>query len=427
MRKIILKLCLIIASLQFNISCTNPYTLQNENFEDLIVIEATITNEPVKQVIKISRTTPLESDTPKFEKGAIVFVTDDLGNRYNFIENDNAYESEFVFQALPGRTYQLFIRTINGRSYQSTIEKLTSEVAIEDLEVNKTTSNGINGVQIRVKSFDPSTQSKYFRYSYEETSRITAPKWVPDELKLVDFPRLCSYFPGFVGYQSIEVIPKINDNTKICYKTQQSNNILITSTTTQTNNRVDFPVRFISSQDYTIGERYSILVKQFSLNNISYHFYDLLLKNSSSNSILSQMQPGFIYGNISSNTNSDEKVLGLFEVCSVNTKRIFFNYDDIYPGTAKPPYFINCDGIDYDGLSFDFRDNPRELGTNDTSVICSPPPSNGFGPGVDLRRAIERKTLLFYREILPFYNMVEPMCGDCTTIGSNIKPSFWID
>jgi len=426
MKKYILKLCYTITFLQLISSCTNPYTLQSENFEDIVVIEATVTNELSKQVIKISRTTPLESDTPNFEKGAVVFITDDLGNRYNFLENNNAYESEFAFQALPGRTYQLSIRTINGKSYKSTVEKLTPEVAIEDLEVTKTTKNGINGVQIRVKSFDPTLQSNYFRYSYEETSKITAPKWVDEELILVDYPRLCAVFGEFAGYKSIEKTPKINDNTKICYRTQQSNSILITNTSTLSNNRVDFPVRFISSKDYTIGERYSILVKQFSLNAVSHHFYDLLVKNSSSNSILSQMQPGFIYGNISSSTDSNEKVLGLFEVCAVSTKRIFFNYDDIYPGTAKPPYFINCDGKDYDGLSFIISPEPRTVGTSDTSVLCDSD-GTGFGPGVDLRNIIERKSLLFYREILPFYNMVEPMCGDCTTIGSNIKPSFWID
>jgi hypothetical protein len=60
---------------------------------------------------------------------------------------------------------------------------------------------------------------------------------------------------------------------------------------------------------------------------------------SGSDGILSQNQPGFFFGNIKSVENPNEKVIGYFEVSSVSSQRIFFNYEDVFPGstTTKIP------------------------------------------------------------------------------------------
>ena len=51
-------------------SCTEPYLLQSSNFEEALVIEATITNEFKKQQIKISKTYRLEENGPEFIENA---------------------------------------------------------------------------------------------------------------------------------------------------------------------------------------------------------------------------------------------------------------------------------------------------------------------------------------------------------------------
>ncbi|WP_339839282.1 DUF4249 family protein, partial [uncultured Flavobacterium sp.] len=57
-------------------SCTEPYAIQNNTFEDVLVIEATVTNELKKQEIKITRTFQLEEKDPTFETNATVYITD---------------------------------------------------------------------------------------------------------------------------------------------------------------------------------------------------------------------------------------------------------------------------------------------------------------------------------------------------------------
>ena len=115
------------------ISCTEPYQMKTNTFEDALVVEATITNELKKQQIKVSRTYRFEENGPTFESGAIVYITDDTGNQYDFSEQNGIYESNQEFQAIPGKEYQLFIVTDDGKEYTSTVQKLTTINEIQNV------------------------------------------------------------------------------------------------------------------------------------------------------------------------------------------------------------------------------------------------------------------------------------------------------
>ena len=127
-------------------SCTTPYPYKTTSFENAIVIEATITNEFKRQEIKLSRTYKFEDEGPIFDSGAVVTVTDDLGTIYGFDEENGSYFSAVEFKALPGRTYQLHVKTKDGKSYSSTAEKLTTETNLEDIAANVITKEGVLGV-----------------------------------------------------------------------------------------------------------------------------------------------------------------------------------------------------------------------------------------------------------------------------------------
>ena len=159
MKKISLLLFIIL------FSCTEPYLLQTSNFEEAIVIEATITNELKTQQIKLSKTYRLEENGPEFIENANVSIEDDLGNIYNFVESDEIYESQNPFQAIAGRKYKLTIVT-GGKTYTSTQEILTTENQIQSVEVFDKTIDNVRGAEIEVKSFDPTNSSKYYRYEY---------------------------------------------------------------------------------------------------------------------------------------------------------------------------------------------------------------------------------------------------------------------
>ncbi|WP_396193039.1 DUF4249 domain-containing protein [Flavobacterium sp.] len=391
-------------------SCVDPYQLQTSNFEEAIVIEATITNELKKHEVLISKTYRLEENEPILVSNASVTVSDNLGNQYNFEEADGKYISTTEFRAENDRQYKLNITTSNGKSYSSTTQKLTAVNELENITATVISNlEGQRGVEIAANSFDPTNSSKYYRFEFYETSKATAPKW--RDLYAVVNPDLTDS----VGHEYIELFPRITE-AQVCYLTEKNKKIVLTSTNFLNEDRIsNFPVHFLNDFDYKIGERYSIEVKQIIQNLESYTYYKTLQELSvTGESILSQNQPGFLVGNIKSDDNPKEKVVGFFEVASVSSKRIFFNYEDLFPGEQKPPYLEDCTELEYTYCFLPFSEcDGRQLNGNVKAQILVYYEHEQLEPEDDPFNLI--------------YTYVRAKCGDCTSFSSNIRPDFWID
>ena len=376
--------------------CTEPYILETNTYEEGLVVEATITNELKKQEITLSKTSKLEDIEIKVESGADVYITDNTGIRYDFEEELGKYISTSEFQAIPGREYRLNITTSDGRSFESSTENLPPINPMKDVKAIVETKDSIRGVAIHVNSEDPTNNAKYYRYEYEETYKIVAPRW--NSMKAIIVPGAT---PS--SNPTIELIPNSVD-TRVCYTTKNSTDIILTSTAEQNKNQVDIPVRFISSQNSIISHRYSILVTQYVENLAAYTYYKTLKKISDSGSLLSPLQPGFLYGNIKSTINPNDKIIGYFEVASVSSKRIYFNYKDLFPLDPLPPYYTECEQM---ALNFCF-----------VGIGCD---------GDNLVYGFSNNTITYIRNTGITYIVNPAPCGDCTTFSSNIKPLFWED
>ncbi|SHM66769.1 DUF4249 domain-containing protein [Flavobacterium chilense] len=407
MKKSLLYRSLITIILSSVLGCTTPYQYQANGFEDAVVIEATLTNQFKTQEIKVSRTYKLEEKTPTFESKAVVFITDDIGNKYDFKESGQLYVSISQFQASPDRTYQLHIRTSNGRSYISTTEKLPQQTQIDKLESNAITKNGQLGIEITVNSSDPTNNSRYYRYEYEETYKIIAPKWYYQKAVPVLYPA------GSNPKGRVDLLER-KEEARICFSSRKSNELILTNTNQLAQDKVtDFPVRFISSNDPIIRSRYSILVKQYVQSLAAHTFFETLKEISNTGSILSQTQPGFFYGNINPVDNPGEKVIGYFDVSSYSEKRLFFNFTDVLPGQLIPPYQYNCPAPIPDG---DVK--------NYIFTYCFGPPDCQGNIILDL---LGTGLKTYFPDESGDYILYPIECGDCTSFSSNIKPSFWID
>ncbi|MEP6930709.1 MAG: DUF4249 domain-containing protein, partial [Flavobacterium sp.] len=177
---------IVLALFCFSIgSCTEQYAFQTNIFESILVVQANITNELKKQEIKITRSYRLEENVPTPEKGAIVYVSDNDNNTYEFEfeEFSGLYVSKNPFQAITGKLYQLNITTKDGKSYSSETETLTTVNEIQ-VEPKVETIDGQKGVQIVVTSHDPTSKSQFYRYEYDETYKVIAPDWKPNKLIL---------------------------------------------------------------------------------------------------------------------------------------------------------------------------------------------------------------------------------------------------
>lgn len=390
----------LIFSVMIFQGCTEPYSPATETFEDLLVVEASISNELKKQQLKLSRTYTFEATKPEIVTGADVSISDEGGNEYLFHYNaqDSLYYSTTPFQAVPETKYTLHITTENGTTYVSEPEMVppTSQVSVDYF---LTEIDGEKGVQIVANSFDPSNSSHYYRYDFQETYKVISP--LPGLYEAYLLPVNEIYYDYEIKYRPRE------GETRICYATNYSANILLTSTSDLAEDRVvDFPVRFIPKNDYRLSHRYSILVKQYVQSFEAFQFYRTLQRISgNSENILSPEQPGFVRGNISA-TNSNKKVMGYFEVTSVSSQRIFLEYSDLYPNSTLPPFITECD---IEKLSITPPSGPKD-------------PATGYHKLVDY---ISRGALLLYEVHDNNFWMVAPECTDCTSFASNEIPDFW--
>ncbi len=385
-------------------SCVEEIDIVEDlSFEDALVIEASITNELKEQVIAMSRSYRFEDEGANPETNASVSISANDERVYSFTESDTIpglYRSDEVFKAEPGVDYRLFVTTSNGDSYTTLPVQLPQATPIEQVYGNREVNSvGTELLVIKVDSYDPTRNSNYYRYEYEETYKIIAPNWVNKEFVILqDEYGNDLAFPGFETRSLDE---------RVCYNTDLSNSIIQTSTTELTEDRVSgFPVRNISVDNPILSHRYSILVRQYVQSLEAFSYYDLLNQLSATGNALTQIQPGFIASNIFSTTDRNEKVLGFFDVSSVDEKRIFFNYEDFFPGEELPPYFVTC-------------------------RITAPPIATMAG--TPLKDAIQAGLVKYLQDHQPPepnvgpFDVVPTPCGDCTVLGQTDPPDFWIE
>lgn len=375
--------------------CVEEIPIKTDSFQNALVIEATITDEMKQQEILLSRSFQLEEDGPSKESSAEVAVWDDALNRYVFNEvSPGRYLSTTPFKAEQGRTYILDIVTADGKAYSSEPAVLPENAAITDLYAQRTVLQGEDGVALLLDASGPEGSSGYYRYEYEETYKIISPFSYPYDLV---------YRDG----KFIE-IPKTKEE-RICYNTVSSQDIILANTNAQTGKDLEhFVIRFINKENTILAHRYSILAKQYAITAEAYSYYQTLKEFSDTGSIFSQNQPGFINGNVFSVENPDEKVIGFFAVSAVDTKRIFFDFEDFFTPEEKPGWFIDC-----------------FIGRPDVSL---PPLAEALG------EALDRGDVKFLgATIVPGpigsgpYRVVEAGCVDCTVHGTNVVPDFWVE
>jgi hypothetical protein len=393
---------IILLSLCFN--CTEEFNIKNEDFENYLVIEGKITDQLKTQEITLSTVIPLTATEPVFVTNYNVVVLDNLGNSYNFQHFENGlYKSITEFKALPNINYKLNVTSNTGIVYES------KTMVLPDLSIlNNVYTEIVDNEYLQVfADGSSSSNGQYFRYEYEETYKIVAPFHADFDATIANLVIIPTGWDAGTYEFDVIITPREQEE-RTCFITQKSKNILLAQTDNLSDNEVKrIPIRKIEFDDSIIKERYSILVRQFSQSIEAYTFYQTLKDLGDFGSLLSSTQPGFINGNINT-SNESEKVIGFFDVVTEQEQRIYLNYFDFL--LPEPPYFFECEN-----LTLDYTDNEHPG-----------PPGDG---DINERRLLFAKVNEFNYKyvdgVFPIYDIVNPECGDCTTLGSNIQPEFW--
>ncbi|TMM57106.1 DUF4249 family protein [Maribacter algarum] len=421
-------------------ACVESFDFETRESSGILVVEATITDKVDTQLVVLSRSANLEKvniperdsldvrgsfEASVFERtnpegGASVKIVSQSGIEFSFNERgDGVYESLNEFGLEASMQYQLQITTRNGETYESEFRGLSGKSRIDNIYAERGfNAQGEEGMLIFADGTNTTSESDYFRYSYEETYKIIAPTWTSMEFEVLQ-EELETINDTVVLYPKVRLVER-SEEEQICYTTKRSQEINLASTLTSDASDIKrHVVRFINRNDPMLSHRYSILLKQFVVDNNAHSYYTSLLDFSQQENVFTEIQPGFLEGNLKRTDIDEGKVIGYFEVASIAEKRFFFNYEDFFPNEELPPYFgdINCGRFISPALGDPELDGPQPLGCPGPTLVfdilsgrleyatVNADPGDCEGP----------------------YFMTFQACGDCTVFGSNIKPDFWED
>jgi hypothetical protein len=338
----------------------------------LLVVEGLITDQPVVNTIKLTRSLPLGTKIKADPvTGCTITISDNTGNIFSLKENSpGTYETNpSTFRGIEGRIYTLNIKSGN-HTYSSYPVEMIHVPPIDSVYYEKkilSESSAIiekDAAQVYVDTHDPTNQCKYYRWEYMETWEFRLP-------------------------YNEKVVP----NNR-CWISNNSEDINIKTTSLLTEDRIKrYPINFISNQTDRLNEKYSILVNQYSLTQEEFSYWEKLQRLSEQTGGLYDKIPSAVPSNIFCIDDPTENVVGYFSVSAASSKRIFIK--DHFAGLVN--LYTNCIG--------------------DTIFGGAPIPDLNINVWIIIEHPIPP----------PNYNIItyEKGCADCTVRGTKIEPEYW--
>ena len=159
---------LILVLLMAMNGCIEPYDPDIEKYDELLVVDGTITEGSGPFIVRLSRSSSYNSIYIFPEEGAQVRILDDQGNESILVENDpGIYATEPGYlEGVVGRSYSVDIATTNGNHYMSEPVKMKHAPAIEELYYSyvevptEDAFNPLQGIQVYLNSKDVLNISK---------------------------------------------------------------------------------------------------------------------------------------------------------------------------------------------------------------------------------------------------------------------------
>jgi len=369
-----------------------PVVASNANY---LVVEGVINSGQDSTIIKLSRTSPLSSDTiAKPELNATVVVESSSNASYPLTEKGNGYYVSPGLNLSASNKYQLKIVTTDNKAYQSDFVAVKNSPPIDSVYYQ---IKG-NSLQIYSATHDPSNSTRYYRWEYAETYILH------------------SYYNSagiHVRDPYDTVLFRLPDQEiYTCWVSDLSSSIFLNSSVKLSNDVIaGNPLNIIPSTSNKIAVRYSILVKQYALTEDAYNYWQILKKNTEQLGSIFDAQPSEISGNIHCVTIPAEPVIGFLSAGSYSQTRIFI--DDAYLPAWRPdpdPYYAGCYILPF--LYFNPRTMENEVQTSIYSDIYMPVQAiTTGGPSPKILG----------------WTGAPPQCVDCTLRGTNIQPSFWVN
>jgi hypothetical protein len=369
------------------VCCIEPVEINSETYQKILVVEGHLSGEAKNHKIVLTSTSPINSRQIIPETGASVTIKENNGGVVTLTENEPGVYYTPIYAGSPGKTYQLIIETKDGTPYASEEVKFKPTPEIKNIYAEYFNDRGYedNGISIYLDTEDPSGQTRYYRWEFEETYEIKTP-----------FPS------NFVWVGGNEVVFR-DVPVDHCWATDMSQKILVATTANLQSDKITkHPLIYILATSPTMRIKYSLLVRQYALDEKGYLFWKMMHDVNETQGSLFDIQTGAVPGNIRNESNPQALTLGYFDAGDVVDKRVFFTPADFAAaGYKAPKYLTYCNEY-----------VPVEVPSDKIGAYME---KNQEGMEISETTGAGAVTIF----LLPKY------CCNCTDKGTNVMPPFW--
>lgn len=367
-------------------SCIDPYNPPEiASSEPYLIVDGLVDlNSENARVILIHSQGLNALGDPWRESNATVTITVNGSQTFGLPETAPGEYTAVGLPISPGDQCQLRIQTAGGEEFVS--ETVTSRETPPIDSVTWTANP--NQLEIEVNTHDPTGNTRYYRWKYEQTVMYRS-----------------THASSYIWDTELQVIRgrSLDEQIFECWKTTPSSNIGVFSTKGLSEDIVSkhIIVSFPSTA-WELRTKYSILVSQFAIDEDEFNFWTQLKKNTESIGTIFDPQPSQIPGNIHSVNPSGQNVFGYFSVGSSEEKRLFISYQQL-------PYKASEYETGYPGCGYFVKDTLRLA---------------DFYDGAKRELLIDG---IYDGPFLIGYFTADNRCIDCRIAhgGVNVKPDFW--
>lgn len=357
--------------------CRDKFDMElRDSDQSFLVVEGTLNAGQGPTNILLTRSVNIKDPAQvKPVLNAVVSVENENGDVFPFSETGPGQYSHNQLPLVVNGQYRLRIKTNDNKEYLSDPVTVMHTPAIDSISWKIKP----DGMMIYASTHDAANKSHYYKWDFNETWEIRS--------------YYSSYFQWIGGTTIIETLIPYNYQ---CWKYDESSTIVLGSSAQLQNNTIsETPVHFIPFGSEKMSYRYSILLRQQSLDKPAYEFLMMMKKNTESIGTIFDPQPSELRGNIKCISNPEELVVGYLTASSFSEKRIF-----ITAAEANWNYYQNCPYIEV---------------PNNPDSIASQVPSY-----------LPWSALLSPTGSIVAYYMAPAGCVDCTKRGGSlVMPAYW--
>ena len=354
-----------------------------------LVVDGVLNSGPGTASLTLSRTTKFDNKQMVYERNAGVSIQGTDSSVRTLTEKAPGIYSADNLNLNNTLKYRLRINTVNGSRYLSDFVVVKNNLPIDSISWTYTSE----GVQSYINSHDPQNNTHYYQWYYEETWEIHSTYFPTLKYQIKQHPALGPQYS--VVYKDSSTYGP--DPTIInCWQFQNPLSLYLGSTAKLSKDVVFLPLAFIPRGSIKIGVLYSINLKQYTWTKEGYEFMERMKRNTESTGSVFDPQPSELKGNIRNAADAAEPVIGFFNICPIQEKRIFIRPSQVPSWGYSPP----CYEVAIENISDSILRKGMGL------LPVDPLTQGPFGNIITFRG-------------------VPPDCADCTLRGTNKKPAYW--